>query len=220
MEKFLEKFSLYEFFAYFIPGSIFLALLWILCNFFGVNLKSFFVYKNSLIESILIIFGGYFAGIIIHEIGEIIQKPLKFIWGGFPSERFMNSDSDILINSIEIEQYKNFAENKFSIDVKTNKDADLFFHRVRDFLKDDAAYNDAELINNNYGMYRSFLALSVIFLIGFIVNSFYHLNKGNLCIVLFLVVIVCILARRLKRFGETYVKKILRAGYAKFKKEG
>lgn len=221
MEKIFEKLSLYEILAYFIPGSIFVSILWVLLNFYGFDIKAFFVYKNPLIDTILILFGSYFAGIIIHEIGEFIQVGLKKRWGGFPSERFMDINSKILNNTNEIEQYKNFAKDKFSLEIVTNKDADLFFHRTRGFLKDDSGHNESDLINNNYGMCRSFLAISVVYLALFIINLIRHwFNLNDFLIVLFWGTIVYILARRLRRFGETYVKKVLRGGYAKFMKEG
>lgn len=70
MEKLLDKFSLYEFVVYFIPGTSLLGIL-ILQNFSSFDIINYKEY--SLFFTFVLFFIGYFLGIIVHEVGELLQ---------------------------------------------------------------------------------------------------------------------------------------------------
>ncbi len=215
MDKFLEKFSLYEFFAYFIPGTSLLGIL-ILQDFYSLDCIDYKEY--SLFFTFVLLFIGYFLGIIIHEVGELLQKYLVFKGNKLPSFTYAQNDSAIF-SETEIEDYKKMAKKMYDIDITDAQNADLFFHRLRTNLKNVEKYNEAEIINNNYGICRSYLALAVILTTITFFNIFFNLSFLNIGIFLLNLFFIFILHRRLKRFGQTYVKKVLRLAYSKLKEE-
>lgn len=215
MEKFLEKFSLYEFFVYFIPGTSLLGIL-ILQDFYNLDCIDYKEY--SLFFTFVLLFIGYFLGIIVHEIGELLQKHFVFKGNKLPSYTYVQKESAIF-SETEIESYKKFAQNKYNIDINDPQNADLFFQRLRTELKNTDKYNEAEIINNNYGICRSYLALSAVLTIILLPNLFFYFSILNIATYILNIVVVFILCRRLKRFGQTYVKKVLRLGFAKLKED-
>ena len=69
MEKFLEKISAYHFLNYMIPGTLFLVLVDILG-----------IYNLPLDNVFLVLFGGYFSGMILSRIGSLLVEWLLKKW--------------------------------------------------------------------------------------------------------------------------------------------
>lgn len=215
MGKFLDKFSLYEFFVYFIPGTSLLGIL-ISQNFYNIDFINYEEY--SLFFTFVLFFIGYFLGIVIHEVGELLQKHIVFKGNKLPSFIYAQQDSNIF-SKTEMDDYKKMAKKMYNIDINNSENADLFFHRLRAHLKSSEKYNEAEIINNNYGICRSYLALSVILAIVLFPNLFINFSCFNFVAYIFNIVVFFILYRRLIRFGQTYVKKVLRLAYSKLKED-
>ena len=215
MEKILEKFSLYEFFVYFIPGT---TLLGIFMLQFYCYIESDIIKECSFFFTFVLFFISYFLGIILHEVGELLQKYIVFKKNKLPSFIYAQCDSNIFSDE-EIQNYKELAMKKYNLDISDSSIADLFFQRLRTSLKSIDSYNDAEIINNNYGICRSYLALSSILFLILFLKLILCFSILNLLILILNILIILILFRRLKRFGETYVKKVLRLGYFQNKEE-
>lgn len=65
MEKFIEKLSRYNILNNLIPGILFLCLL-----------KMLGIYRISMSDWVVVVFVGYFAGMVLSRIGSIIIEPL------------------------------------------------------------------------------------------------------------------------------------------------
>ena len=65
MEKFIEKLSRYNILNNLIPGILFLCLL-----------KMLGIYKITMSDWVVVVFVGYFAGMVLSRIGSIIIEPL------------------------------------------------------------------------------------------------------------------------------------------------
>jgi hypothetical protein len=48
----------------------------------GLSINTYFKGNNITVTTAIILFGSYFIGIIIHEIGELLQILLKKLLGG------------------------------------------------------------------------------------------------------------------------------------------
>lgn len=212
MEKLLDKFSLYEFVVYFIPGTSLLGIL-ILQNFSSFDIINYKEY--SLFFTFVLFFIGYFLGIIVHEVGELLQH-IVFKGNKLPSYTYAQQNSNIF-SKTELEDYKKIAKKMYNVDINNSENADLFFHRLRAYLKNSEKYNEAEIINNNYGICRSYLALSVILAIMLLPSLFISFSFLNLVVYILNIIVIFIMCRRLNRFGKTYVKKVLRLAYSKLK---
>lgn len=217
LEKFFEKITLYEFLAYLIPGTAFLSILSIIIIAYNPNFLEIISKINFTIIFLSLLSVSYFMGIILHEFGQILESILKALWGGFPSCQWLKESSGIFCLK-EIEQYKEFAKEKFNIVIENEKSADLLFHRARTLLK-DIGCNDAEIMNNHYGICRTFLTIAFIGLHFLLVCLIISCSNLKLFLFLTSLSIFLLLVRRLERFGKTYVKTVLRLCYSKFGEE-
>ena len=221
MDKLIEKLSSYEIFAYFMPGLLFTSFL----SFFLNNKTTVigdFLFKHNLFLNILVfLILSYVLGLAIHELSELLQIIYNKICGGFPSQRYFNDKSFLSIK--EKLFYAKIASEKFGIKLNSDSDkknnSDLFFQNVRAILQLNNLLKDIEIFNHNYGLCRSLSALCLLMFI-LLLNSTWLIHTDvNWYLVSTSIILFIIFLRRTIRFGETYVKKVLRLGCQVIMKE-
>ena len=103
MEKFLEKISAYQFLNYMIPGTLFLVLV-----------DTLAIYDLPLDNVFLVLFGGYFTGMVLSRIGSLLIERLLKKWKFVvfaPYGKFKDAeakDSKITTLSTENNIYRTF----------------------------------------------------------------------------------------------------------------
>ena len=214
MEKIFEKFSLYDLVVYFVPGavSLLIAYLYICSTFQDTSLT--IQIDNGFILVLLFIVSAYFLSVCIHETGQIIETVIRSK-KDTPSRRYYLKDGSSFISNEEIDKYIAHAKEIYNISIKDSLSADLYFQRVKTAIQEDECGKKAEILNNNYGLCRSFLALSAIYFIFFTICTILQFNSCNLLVALIFFAITLLLLRRVQRFAETYAKAVLRAGLEK-----
>ena len=214
MDKLIEKLSSYEMFAYFIPGLLFTSFL----SFFLKNkitvMGDFLFYHNLFLDILVFLTISYALGLAIHELSELLQIACNKICGGFPSQRYFNDKSFLSIK--EKLFYAKIALEKFGIKLNSVSDqksnSDLFFQNVRSILQLNNLLKDVEMFNHNYGLCRSLSTLCLLIFILLLNSNWLIYTDINWYLVSTSIILFLIFIRRTIRFGETYVKKVLRLG--------
>lgn len=227
MEKeFWAKLSIYDIFGYIIPGFLGLYAIDLLTtSFFGNPIK--LETPNQVILTTVYLSGALFFGIVLHEFSQILEEWVyKPIWRGFPSQRFLNSDNEKYSYQMK-ENLKNAAKEIFDFNVDDN-DPDLsqqifnlFYSKLQALGKD----GNAQVFNSQYGMIRNFIAGTVLMMASLIISAIVYIAKHatfpttEIYFFLMGVIILIILSRRLKRFGERFTDYIIRGFYVYYSEE-
>lgn len=228
MENLINKLNIYETFGFLVPG--FLVVLVLSIFYTSLGIKTPINIDNSFLFILIIFVISYYIGILMHELSEIIQIKLKKDWKGFPSERILvKEDLSIIKNQKEKQDYYEIAQKDFGINVNptSHSDSDLVFHRFRSALINQNKYESSNIFNVQYGLYRNFLAVSLscftIFYILIVKNALNGVifidnifNCGHMILFCFFSLL---LIRRVRRFGEYYVKAVFRGYYELYKEK-
>ena len=223
MQKTIEKFSLYDFFGYIIPG--FLGV-WALNGFFSILKINFLAFDNEdFINSVLFIGISYFVGFILHEVSEWFQSIFyKKLWKGMPSEKYL-LDTDSKYSTDFKAKLKIMIKTKYNIEqINSPQICQEVFNLLYSELQAKGKDNKAQLFNAIYGMCRNFIAATMLCIILFVTQSIIIIinlgilqNTENFAYLFVFIVSLLILSRRLKRFGERFADYVIRDSYNLFK---
>lgn len=215
MDKILEKFSMYDFLGYFLPGSI---VLFVLNNRYldFSTILSTFSFNSEVFLAIYFVILSYSIGMLSHEFSELIQKYLLSpLWGGLPSERFL-SDKDKKYTIEYKEKIRNKINADFGIltgnDKKINQEA---FNLIYSKVQKGSGNQRIQLFNSIYGMNRNIISGIVICIFLGTLKYFEELNSSdwfsldilNKSIIILVIILVF---RRAKRFSERFADYVFR----------
>ena len=211
MDKIFNKLHSYDIMGYFIPGLFTISYV-----IFGLSILKYSINlfdKNIFTNSIVFFVFCYIAGLLIQEIGSIIERyELKKIFKDTYSENILKKDSQIIPIDLHIKD-KNKLSNKIG------EYGHICYTRCRETLK--YAYrstnilNQSEIFNIHYGMSRNLLVSTLLGIIYFsIITIFLTLKTGQvyiLCMILFLIMYFCskLFYRRSQRYAKYHVNNTI-----------
>lgn len=224
MDKVFDKLSLYDFFGYIIPGFLGVWALSILFN-DVLHISFLLINDQGFINSIIFIGISYFIGVLLHEFSEWLQNNIyKKIWKGMPSEKFLLDDNHKYSANFK-KNIKDMINEKYNIilcnDSKINQEViNLLYSELQASGKD----YKVQLFNALYGMYRNFIAGSILCVLVFCAKAIVTIvNLGcinaldSIIYAFVFIIAVLILSRRLKRFGERFTDYVIRDSYNNYK---
>lgn len=127
MDKFVDKFNIFDLFTMLIPGIVISILFSI-----SLSFKYYDTWSKWGNEKYVIFFiFSYFFGVIFQELGTILDKQFlwKVLYGGNPREVFLLEDNELLNNKLEYDdaiKIKNYIIKSFNIDENKNNDKKIF----------------------------------------------------------------------------------------------
>lgn len=215
MDKIFDKFSLYDFIGYLVPGSI--VTLTVNKYYFDLaGLIEGFGLSNELILGIYFVIFSYVVGIITHEFSEIIQHYiLKSIWRGLPSERFLLTN-DNKYSAEYRTKIKRQIEVDYGIKIEEDKKkSQEAFNQVYSLVQSKGNTEKIEIFNSIYGMCRNFLSgillsIFMFFVTRLLVLNYIPLINEVIINILIIAVVIYLIYRRAKRFSERFVDYIFR----------
>lgn len=220
MDRIIDKFSVYDFMGYIIPGFFGV---WSLRVFFNeVLLSDFFSLEDQGSINIILFLGmSFYVGVLLHECGEFLQTHIyKRTWKGMPSERFLLDDDKQYSNGFKTE-LKIMIEDTYSLrlnnTLKLNQDA---FNLIYSDIQNQTKNGKITTLNALCGMYRNFVAGTVFGLSVFVIQAIlvavtFGLSEIAISVmyILLFTMALLILSRRLKRFSERFVDYVFREFY-------
>ena len=229
MDKIFNKLHSYDIMGYFIPGLFTISYV-----IFGLSLLKYSINlfdKNIFTNSIVFFVFCYITGLLIQEIGSIIERyELKKIFKDTYSENILKKDSQIIPLTDKIKCW-NILKKHFKIPIdlhikdknklsnKIGEYGHICYTRCRETLK--YAYrsanilNQSEIFNIHYGMSRNLLVSTLLGIIYFsIITIFLTLKTGQvyiLCMILFLIMYFCskLFYRRSQRYAKYHVNNTI-----------
>ena len=166
----MNKFNLYDFIAVLVPGIFFL---WCLNLFFSItSIPINIPLEGDLTKTTILIVLGYIIGLILQGISQgFIEPILKFIWKGFPSEKWLLDDDKRFSSTYKSEFWK-----KLNSDFQKLKPVSTFttpLEKLKDLKKQNQecfylAYRSIKnsdtilLFNAQYGLFRCLLTTFII----------------------------------------------------------
>ncbi|MDD2218417.1 MAG: hypothetical protein PHG06_09565 [Parabacteroides sp.] len=215
---FLSKLSIYDVLGYLIPGFLGLyAIDIVTTSLFDlpINFKS----PNQVILTTVYFCGALFMGVVLHELSQIMEDKIYIkIWGGFPSQRFLNEDNSKYSDQMK-QSLKEAAADIFKIELKdgirSQEIFNLFYSKLQTLGKDGMIQN----FNAQYGMIRNFLAGILMINLSLVISAVININRNHqapakeIWLIGLGIVLICILSRRLRRFGERFADYVIRGFY-------
>jgi len=215
---FLSKLNIYDVLGYLIPGFLGLYAIDILTTSLfdlPINLKS----PNQVILTTVYFCGALFMGIVLHEVSQIMEEKFYIrIWSGFPSQRFLNEDNSKYSNQMK-RNLKEAAADLFKIEIgditRSQEIFNLFYSKLQTLGKDGMIQN----FNAQYGMVRNLLAGILMINLSLVISTViyiyrnHHVPAKEIWLIGLGIVLICILSRRLRRFGERFADYVIRGFY-------
>lgn len=229
MDKIFNKFHPYDIMSYLIPGIF--TITYIYLGFYFLNFSINLFDNNFLTNSVVFFIVCYYSGLIIHEIGYLIEKyELKKIFEDTYSNNILRKNSSILKEEDRVKCW-NILKDHFNIpinlrlntaqliDKKICNYGQICYERCRESLKytyrATGTLNQSEIFNIHYGMSRDLLATSLIAIMYFgfitIFNIVQTMKFPILPFILIFVMYVCskFLYNRTKRFAKHHVSNTI-----------
>lgn len=226
MDSILNKLGIYDLLGYLIPGFIGIYSLKIIyVDIF--NLANPIKLSDGFLGAVILLVLGYYIGTLMHELSQVVQEcVMKKLWGGLPSEKYLLKE-DKQCSEEEKSSYYKLASELYQIeeDNYTKKKSQLVFDRFRTALQISGKDEKSQLFNAYYGMYRNFAAgtlfcaavdviyIGVMLIEAFVLKMPVSFEYMKLLDGALFIAATCILFRRTRRFGETYVKYVFRGFY-------
>lgn len=219
----MEKFNLYDFIAVVIPGLLFLWAMSIFANQFGLKMN--IPFSGGLAETSVIVALSYIVGLLLQGISQgVIEKFLLWLWGGFPSARWLLHEDTRLST-----EYKNkilqIIKQKFDISVNEfRKDLSLepkrksllqknqeIFYICYNVIEKEKLSDRPQIFNAQYGLFRCLLTtFSIIFFLSLGILVF---GKPSNYIIIYTLLTFSFIGTiisyfRVKKRGEDFAKSI------------
>lgn len=211
MDSALNKVGPYDFFGVFLTGILVTIIL------LGLNLPLVFPLEhtdNALIDLILFILESYFIGVILQEISSMLDKKLLKIQESARSTFLNSNNNKVVENNLELASAQHSANKilKKSGGNHTYSSAEneyVYFH-MKTFLETQDKMDAVEMINSLFGMSRSLTIALAFILIFYFIHNFNSSLGVNFSVLFFLILLICLLFQRTKRFYQYKVRKIIR----------
>ncbi len=214
----MNKFNLYDFIAVIIPGIFFL---WCLNIFLSVSSSSLKIpLEGDLTKVTILIVLGYITGLLLQGISQGVTEPiLKFLWGGFPSEKLL-LDDDKRLSTIYKSQFwekinlknkrekpaSNLVNEKEKIKALKKENQECFYLAYRSIKSDETILT----FNAQYGLFRCLLTtFTIVFLLSLF--TFKDLQKANVLFPILILSAIGIIITyfRAKKRGVDFAKCVL-----------
>lgn len=229
MDKIFNKLHSYDIMGYLIPGLFTISYV-----VYGLSMLQYSIDlfdKNIFTNSIVFFVFCYIAGLIIQEIGSMIERyELRKIFKDTYSENILKKDSQIITLTDKIKCWnimkKHFKipidlhiKEKYKLSKKMGEYGHILMFRDNEYNK--YAYrnanilNQSEVFNIHYGMSRNLLASTLLGIIYFsVIAIFLTLKTGQVYIlgtILFLIMYFCskLFYRRSQRYAKYHVNNTI-----------
>ena len=217
------KFNLYDFIAVVIPGLLFLWVMSMLADQFGITIS--IPFSGGIGETSVLVALSYVMGLLLQGVSQgITEKILLWVWGGFPSARWLLPEDTRLST-----EYKNkifrVVQQKFDISmngvgkdlppkekrsalIKKNQE---IFYICYSAVEKEKISDKPQIFNAQYGLFRclltAFLIIAVVDL-SMIISSDISRNKFLLIILVFSIVGLVLSYLRIQKRAEDFAKSI------------
>lgn len=208
MDSALEKVGLYDFFGVLLSGMIGV----LLGQYMGI---SFLDFVNSIDEEVIriifLLLEGYFWGMILQEIGSIVDR--KFIKVREKAHScYLNNDNKIIINKTEKIEFKEMARNILKMGEKepNESESEYVYRHCKEYVEIKGKSEKVNRINSLYAMSRSlFIEMSLIIII-YVYAIWTGEKEFSLKMMFMLLALMILFYKRMKRFAECKVLIVLR----------
>lgn len=173
----MEKFNFYDFIAILIPGIFFLWCITVIGS--VIDLPFNIPIDGDLTQTTLLIVLGYVMGLMLQGISQgITEKFLKFIWGGFPSEKWLLDNNERFSVEYKNKLWKK-VEDKLgrtkpylgTEDDKKIPNKELrninqeIFYLIYRYIEKEGTTDKHLVFNAQYGLFRCLLTTFLIILL-------------------------------------------------------
>jgi len=173
--------------------------------------------EGNILMTIIFIIFSYFFGILIHEIGQILEKHFfKKVWGGFPSERFLLEENGKYSHEHK-NRLKKIIESEYNLKLNNTKEKNQeAFNLIYSKVQKKEGKDRIQLFNVIYGMCRSLFSGVIVSCFIFIIKFFLELGSNNVINLTYIFLFgffSYLLFRRSTRFSERFADYVYRDFY-------
>ncbi len=224
-----DKLHSYDIMGYLIPGIFTISYIIFGLSMFGYSIDIFD--KNFLNNSIVFFVFCYVTGLLVQEIGSIIERQeLKQIFKDTYSENILKRNSQIISLYDKIRCWNILREHfKISINLRIRDNqkrinkiceySHICYTRCRESLKfayrNSNILNQSEVFNIHYGMSRNLLASSLLGIVYFsIITIISEIKTEQVCIegiILIFIMFFCskLLYKRTQKYAKNHVNNTI-----------